>query len=390
MDSLTKNRIQSVDLLKGLVMVIMALDHTRDYFHSVASVFGPLDPLRTSWAIYFTRWITHYCAPTFSFLAGLSACLVGRRKTVAELSGFLLRRGLWLIIIELTVVNFGWYFDVHFRSPSLLVIWTLGISMIVLSALVYLPKWGIWIFSCALIFGHDLLDSVHFDDSIIWAIVHDGGFFDLSANYHLWVGYSLVPWIAVMSLGYCFGALYDPSFDRTKRKRILNIVGLSAIGLFLILNCTHLYGDSFKWKHYDRVSQTLMSFFNRSKYPPSLQYLLMTLGPAMIFLANTEGLRGRIVGFFSTFGRVPFFFYVLHIYLVHILAMIFAQFSGFGWRSMILPSWVNFVPALKGYGFPLWVVYVVWFSILALAYPLCKHFDLYKRNHKEKWWLSYL
>jgi uncharacterized membrane protein len=390
MNSLTKPRIESIDLLKGLVMVIMALDHTREYFHAAARVFGPLDPLHTSWAIYITRWITHFCAPTFSFLAGLSACLVGRRKTIAQLSGFLWRRGLWLVFMELTIVNFAWYFDVHFHSPSLLVIWALGISMLVLAGLVYLPKWAILVFSCTLIFGHNLLDPIHVDGSVLWAILHDGGSFDFPANYHLWVGYPLIPWIAVMSLGYCFGSLYDPAFDSVKRKRILNAIGISAVLLFLILNWTQVYGDHLRWKHYPTFSQTLMSFFNRSKYPPSLMYLLMTLGPALIFLANVEGLKGRIIDFFCTFGRVPFFFYILHLYLVHLIAMIFAQFSGFGWEKMILPFWVNFVPALNGYGFHLWVVYAVWIGIIALAYPLCKRFDGYKKSHREKWWLSYL
>ena len=368
----------------------MALDHTRDYFHAAAYIYDPTDPNQTSIPIYFTRWITHYCAPTFSFLAGISAFLVGRRKTTGELSVFLFKRGLWLVFIELTIVNFAWFFDIQFRTDGLLVIWALGISMIVLAALVHLPRTIILIFSCLLIFGHNLFDSVHYGRNLLWAIIHDGGLFKFSNSFQMFVGYPIVPWIAVMSLGYCVGSLYDKSFDSVKRKRILNIVGFSAIILFVMLRWINIYGDPFPWKHFDTASKTLMNFINPMKYPPSLLYLLMTLGPSLLFLANTENVKGKIVNFFSIFGRVPFFYYILHIYLIHFISLIFAQLSGFGWQKMILKDWVTEVPELRGYGFKLWVVYLVWIGVIAMLYPLCKKFDLYKQNHKEKWWLSYL
>jgi uncharacterized membrane protein len=385
-----QKRIESIDLLKGLVMVIMALDHTRDYFHASAYIFDPADPTQTSLPIFFTRWITHFCAPAFSFLAGLSAFMVGRRKSIAELSGFLLKRGLWLIFIELTVVNFAWYFDIHFHTFGLLVIWSLGISMIVLAALVHLPQKFILLFSCMMIFGHDLLDNIHFPGNLLWEIIHELSFFKLPGNVQLLVGYPVVPWMAVMALGYYFGSFYDKSFDSIKRKKLFNIIGLSAIILFIILRWTNLYGDPLNWKHYDTITKELISFLNPNKYPPSLLYLLMTLGATFLFLANSENLKGRIVNFFSTFGRVPFFYYILHLYLIHIVAMVFAEFSGFGWQKLVLPSWITFVPDMKGYGFSLWVVYLVWIAIIVLLYPLCKKFDRYKLNHKEKWWLSYL
>ena len=193
-----------------------------------------------------------------------------------------------------------------------------------------------------------------------------------------------------MSLGYCFGSLYDASVDSLKRKKILSIIGLGAILLFVIVRYINVYGDQCPWRNYDTLSHTFMSFLNPSKYPPSLLYLLMTLGPALIFLAYTESAKGRVVNFFSTFGRVPFFYYVLHIYLIHFIAMLLAQFSGFGWQSMINKDWVTSSPELAGYGFRLWVVYVVWVGVIILLYPLCKKFDRYKLSHKEKWWLSYL
>ena len=386
----TKTRIDSIDLLKGLVMIIMALDHTRDYFHWAAYMYSPTDPEHTTWAIYLTRWITHYCAPTFSFLAGVSAFMVGRRKSTAELSAFLLKRGLWLAFIELTVVNFAWFFDIHFSTPALIVIWSLGISMVVLAGLVWLPRMVVLLFSLVVICGHNLLDGVHFPDSILWSVLHEFGRFPLGGGRTLFVGYPLIPWIGVMALGYCFGVLYDSAYDSAKRKSMLNIIGVSSILLFVVIRYINIYGDPMPWQHFGTHLQSLMSFMNPNKYPPSLSYLLMTLGPALIFLANSEKLKGSVVDFFCTFGRVPFFYYIIHIYLIHILAMIAAQLSGFGWHAMILHKFVTQVEELKGYGFPLWVVYAVWASVIISLYPLCKRFADYKMAHKEKWWLSYL
>ena len=385
-----KNRIESIDLLKGLVMVIMALDHVRDYTHYSARFFDPTNPAQTTWAIFFTRWITHFCAPTFSFLAGTSAYLVGKRKTTGELSSFLLKRGLWLVFIEFTIINFAWFFDPLFRNPSLVTIWSLGVSMILLAALVYTPRNFILAFSLILIFCHNLFDGVRLDGNVLWAILHRFEVFKLGSAYSFNVYYPLVPWVAVMALGYWFGAFYDATYDPAKRKRLLNIIGLSAVVLFVLLRWINIYGDPMPWKPYDTTSQTVMSFLNPNKYPPSLLYLLMTLGPALIFLANSEKLKGAIVNFFSTFGRVPFFYYILHIYLIHFIAMGLAQLTGYSWQSMICATWVTNVKALNGYGFPLWVVYAVWVSVILLLYPVCKRFDAYKQSHKEIWWLSYL
>ena len=387
---ISQTRIASIDLLKGLVMVIMALDHTRDYFHGAAFFFDPTDPNQSTLPIFFTRWITHFCAPTFSFLAGLSAYMISKRKTTAELSGFLIKRGIWLVFIEMIVVNFGWYFDATFTSPGLFVIWALGISMIILGLLVLLPRKLILIFSLLLIFGHNLLDGIHFKGSVLWAMLHDGGGFKISENGVFFIAYPVIPWIAVMSLGYCFGTFYDKSYDSIRRKKTFNIMGITALVCFFILRYGNIYGNPTPWIDNHELSKNLISFFNPMKYPPSLLYLLMTLGCSIIFLANTEKWKGKLVEFFSTFGRVPFFYYILHIYLIHLIAMLFAQLTGFGWQSMVSYHWVTENPDLKGYGFPIWVVYSVWISVILLLYPLCKKFDRYKMNHKEKWWLSYL
>ena len=390
MTTITKTRIESIDLLKGVVMVIMALDHVRDYFHYSAFMFSPADPTQSTLPIFFTRWITHFCAPAFSFLAGLSAFMVGKRKSKSELSVFLIKRGIWLIFIELTIVCFGWYFDLQFRTLGLLVIWSLGISMIILAALIYLPRNYILLISLLLICFHNLLDNVHFPGNVLWSVVHEQMIYKFSGNKILLIGYPIVPWFAVMALGYYFGSLYDKSFDNSKRKKLLNSIGIIAVATFVVLRLANLYGDPKQFKEFGSFSQNLISFLNPNKYPPSLLYLLMTLGAAFLFLANTEKLKGRIVNFFCTFGRVPFFYYILHIYIIHIIAMIMAQISGWGWKKMILSTFIAFEPNMKGYGYSLWIVYVIWISVILLLYPLCKKFDKYKQAHKEKWWLSYL
>jgi uncharacterized membrane protein len=390
MTTLTKPRIASIDLLKGLVMVVMALDHVRDYFHYGAFMFNPGDPVLSTLPIFFTRWITHFCAPAFSFLAGASAFMVGKRKSKKELSIFLIKRGLWLAFIELTIVGFAWYFDLQFRTFGLLTIWSLGVSMIVLAGLIHLPSKFILAFSLLLITCHNLFDGIHFPGSIFWAVLHEQLIFKMNENTQLLVGYPIIPWIAVMALGYYFGMYYNHSISAEKRKRTFNIIGIGSLTAFVLLRLSNWYGDAKPFKQYGTVSQDLISFLNPSKYPPSLLYLLMTLGATFLFLANAENLKGKIVNFFSTFGRVPFFYYILHLYVIHVGAMLYAQVAGFGWQKLILPTWIGFVPGMKGYGCSLTAVYLLWIAIVLLLYPLCKSFDTYKLNHKEKWWLSYL
>jgi uncharacterized membrane protein len=390
MTAITKTRIESIDLLKGLVMVIMALDHIRDYFHYSAFFFDPTDLTQTALSIFFTRFITNFCAPTFSFLAGLSAFMIGKRKSPSELSSFLLKRGIWLIFIELTIISFGWHFDPEFRNSKLQVIWVLGVSMIVLAGLIHLPKKIILIFSLIIIFGHNLLDNIDIKDNVFWSILHQRNQHFIDETHYISIVYPLIPWIAVMSLGYCFGSLYDTTFDSQKRKRILNSLGLGSILLFFILIAINTYGDPVKWTNYGYTVKTVMSIFNVSKYPPSLLYLLITLGAAFLFLANSEKLKGKVINFFCVFGRVPFFYYIIHLYLIHLIALLAAEFTGFGWQSMILAKFITRVEALKGYGFNLITVYCIWIAVILLLYPICKKFDKYKQSHKEKWWLSYL
>ena len=387
-------RIESIDLLRGLVMIIMALDHVRDYFHANSFMFDPLDLDKTDGAIFFTRWITHFCAPVFMFLAGTSAFFMSRRKTKKELSRFLLTRGLWLIFLELVVVNFGWNFDILFHNIYFITIWALGVSMIALAGLVYLPVKYILAIGFILVIGHNLLDNTHVPGNTLagfgWALLHEQGFFSWQ-GHNVLVGYPLLPWIGIIALGYCFGNLYSPSFTAEKRKKWLLSIGLSAIGLFILIRFINIYGDPSHWSSQPSAFYTFLSFIKATKYPPSLLYILMTLGPAVLFLAFTENARGAVSRVISIYGRVPMFYYLIHIYLIHILTIIASVlFTNFSWKLWILKEPLWFTQTLKGYGFSLSVVWLVWIGIVVALFPLCKWYDRYKQSHKEKWWLSYL
>jgi len=387
-------RINSIDLLRGVVMIIMALDHTRDYFHQYSYYHNPTDLQHTSVAIFFTRWITHFCAPVFVFLAGTSAFLSGQKKTKNELSAFLLKRGLWLMLLEITLVSFGWFFNPLFSLWALQVIWVLGLSMIVLAGLIQLPKTVILIIGIAMVLLHNLLDGVHVQGNtaaaFAWSELHEFNVF----NFHriiILAAYPLIPWAGVMALGYCFGSFYLPAFDAARRKRILVLMGTLGILLFILVRLSNVYGDPSKWSAQSSPLFTVLSFLNVSKYPPSLLYLLMTLSPAFLFLACTEKVSPHISGVISTFGRVPLFYYLLHIYLLHALAMILSAATGYGWKEMIITNaWVTDDPALRGYGLSLPWVYLIWLLTVVALYPLCKKYDRYKQNNRAKWWLSYL
>ncbi len=387
-------RITSIDLLRGSVMIIMALDHVRDYFHADAFLYDPLDLEKTSVVLFFTRWITHFCAPVFMFLAGTSAFIAGQKKTKKELSIFLLTRGLWLILLELTLISFEWNFDPAFSNIYFIVIWALGISMIVLAGLIHLPYKFILFIGIVLVAGHNLLDNTHVQGNTLpafgWALLHDQNFF-MWQGKNILVGYPILPWIGVMALGYCMGVLYTPAFSADKRKKWLAVIGGSAIGLFIIIRFINVYGDPSHWSHQQTTLYTFLSFIKASKYPPSLLYILMTLGPAILFLAFSENISTSLSKIISVYGRVPMFYYILHIFFIHLFTLIAAGlFTEYSWKLWILKQPLWFAEDLKGYGFSLGVVYLVWLTIVIGLYPLCKWYDKYKTRHKEKKWLSYL
>jgi uncharacterized membrane protein len=381
-------RVHSIDLLRGLVMVVMALDHVRDYFHSAAYIYDPTDLNHTTLPIFFTRFITHYCAPVFMLLSGTSAYLVGIRKGKMALTKFLFTRGLWLIFLELSVVNFGWFFDIHYNNTGFLVIWALGMSMIFLSALIHLPKAAILAISLVMICGHNAFDNYH-PGSVLWNFLHDPTIYQWK-GINVYALYPLVPWIGVMSLGYCIGSMYEKKYAAEKRKKLLLMLGIACTVLFVALRYTNWYGDHVLWGKQSVPGLTLMSFLSLSKYPPSLLYLLATLGPAFIFLSFTEKASNWLGKRLQVIGRVPMFYYLVHIYLIHLAAMLAVALSpGHSWTDMILSTWVSFDPRLAGFGFSLGLTYLVWFGLVVVLYFLCNWYDGYKRSHKH-WWLSYV
>jgi uncharacterized membrane protein len=386
-------RIHSIDLLRGTVMIIMALDHVRDYFHAGAFQFDPTDLSRTDVPLFFTRWITHFCAPVFTFLAGASAFLNGTKKTKKELSFFLFTRGLWLVLAEVLIVTLGWTFNPLYPVLILQVIWAIGVSMMVLSVMIYLPRTVLLILGLALIAGHNLLDAPpatgNQSTSVLMAILHQRQFFPMKP-FSVMLGYPVLPWIGIMITGYAFGQLYLPTYDAGKRRKALIWLGLSAIALFILIRFIDIYGDQRHWSAQKTPVFTLLSFLNTTKYPPSLLYTLMTLGPAMLFLAFMEKPLNRFTGKLVVFGRVPMFFYLLHIYLIHALAVMAAALSGYKWSDMVLTGWVSMNAQLQGYGFSLVFTYALWIIIIIGVYPLCKWYDNYKRVNRDTWWLSYI
>jgi uncharacterized membrane protein len=388
-------RIVSIDLLRGIVMLLMVLDHVRDYFHGYSFLHDAVDLHHTSVPIFFTRWITHFCAPVFMFLSGISACLYGGKKGRKQLSFFLLTRGLWLVLAELFIVTLEWTFNPLYNIYILQVIWAFGISMIVLSALIYLNRKLLLVIGILLIGAHDLLDGVHVPGNglgaVLWSLLHDPHYFRFSHLSFL-VGYPILPWIGIIVTGYCFGELYSTGFDPAKRRRKLLSIGLGAIALFIVLRLSNLYGDPSPWSSQKTPVYTLLSFLRTSKYPPSLLYMLMTLGPALVFLALAERPLNFITEKISTFGRVAMFYYLVHIVVVHLAAVVAASLSGYHGSDMVmLRSWVTDTPALRGYGFNLITVYIIWIATVVVLYPLCKWYDGYKRrNQIQHPWLSYI
>ena len=368
-------RIVSIDVLRGLVMAVMALDHTRDFFGT--SGFNPRDVMEPT--LFLTRWVTHFCAPTFIFLAGLSAFLYGRGRSTEELSRFLLIRGLWLILIDLTLIKFGWRFEVDLYRLSAGVIFVIGASMVALAALIWLPRWAIAGVSLIMIAGHNLFDGVRAEElggaSWAWHLLHEPGLVPLGHGVNLYVLYPLIPWIGVMAAGYLLGPVMQLE-ERTRQQVLFGLGAAVTLG-FIVLRATNLYGDPAPWTPQQTLLSTVLSFLNCEKYPPSLLYLMMTLGPALMLLASFEHARGALARLLATFGQVPFFYYVVHIYLIHALAVATAFATSGG---------LTRTPAI---GLSLPGIYFVWLLVLVLLYPICRWFAELKERGSG-WWWSYL
>jgi uncharacterized membrane protein len=398
-----RNRIQSIDILRGLVMVIMALDHVRDFFYKAdlgKAADAAMDPtnMQTTYpALFFTRWITHFCAPIFVFLAGASVYLMCQRKSKKEVSLFLIKRGFWLVFVEVIIVTFSWTFNPFFNVFILQVIWAIGVSMILLGLLVLLPYRVIFALGLLIVAGHNIMDYPSVSVGFKGTVLSDLLYFSNFSAYQLWEGhfflivYAFLPWTGVMLLGYCFGKLFQSGVDPVWRKKMLLGIGTGLILLFIILRSMNLYGDPVPWSTQPRGAlYTFLSFLNMNKYPPSLLFLCMTIGPGILFLAFFEKVQNGFTKIMNVYGRVPMLYYILHFYLIHIIVVIVFYLQGFGTKD-IVPEGLPFFFKPNGLGFGLLGVYAIWILVVVLLYPICKKYDQYKTVHaKEKWWLSYI
>lgn len=389
-------RLQTLDILRGLVIVIMALDHIRDYTHDSGWAYDALDFRTTSLIVYLSRWITHFCAPTFVFLAGVSIWLqAAKGKDTARLSGFLVRRGLWIVVLEVTVISFGWSFAIPYM-PFLQVMWGIGVCMLGMAALVWLPRRAVLTLGASLVILHNLLDPIQARTlggfGPAWMILHEGGVLMQNGQPFALAFYPLLPWFGIMALGYGLGFV----FLSPHRDRLLLRLGLGMLAVFAILRGLHGYGDPLPWAGRATLLQTAMNFFNLQKYPPSLLYVCATLGPVLLlarFLSRCEPktLDGPAAQFFRTFGSVPMMAYLAHLYIMHLLAFAMHAFAGHRLEGMT-NTMANFFfnpEVFKGTGFPLPAVFLAWAVVIALVYPICRWWTGVKRRRSD-WWLSYL
>lgn len=400
----SRNRIQSIDILRGIVMVIMALDHVRDFLYKAdlgKASDAALDPtnMNTTFpALFFTRWVTHFCASIFVFLAGTSIYLMCQRKTKKEVSTFLLKRGFWLLLVEIIVITFGWTFNPFFNVIILQVIWAIGASMILLGFLVLLPYQVILAIGLIIVAGHNLMDYASISSGLKGSLFADLLYFSVFATYtidsdHLFIiVYSFLPWTGVMLLGYCFGKLYQSGVDPINRRKKLITTGIVIVVMFIVLRLINSYGEPVPWSSQPRgTTYTFLSFLNLTKYPPSLIFLCMTLGPGILFLAFIEKIQNKFTNVMKVYGRVPMFYYILHFYLIHLVVVVVFYAQGYGSEEIIPTGGLPFYFKPNGLGFNLWGVYAVWLFVVIVLYPLCKRYDRYKTRHAgQKWWLSYL
>ena len=381
-------RLDSVDMLRGLAIVLMSLDHVREFLS--ASQIDPTNVAETSIPLFYTRWVTHFCAPVFVFLAGTGAYLYRTRgHSLAEVSWFLLSRGLWLVVLELTVIRLAWFYNLDYSFSVGQVIWAIGWSMVVMSVLVVLPMSAITGCGLLLIAFHNLFDPVTADSfgdwAWAWRFLHAGGGVTPLPGLYVHVAYPLIPWVGVMAVGYGFGALLQ--LPHTQRRAETLALGIILTLTFIGLRYANVYGDTVAWSLQSDAARTVMSFLNLQKYPPSLLFLLMTLGPALIALAAADRPAGPLGRVLVIFGRVPLFYYVLHLYVIHALTLglVYLQRGEF-------PDWLfSFPPghAGEGCGFGLPILLLIWLGVVAALYPLCRWFAGVKRRRSDAW-LSYL
>ncbi len=386
----SKPRLDFIDALRGLILCFMVLDHTREFTHAGSFVYDPLDLSQTSWIVYATRWVTHLCAPTFVFLSGVSIFLQkGKGKTGWALSRFLLTRGLWIVVLELTLLDFGWNWSAPF--VFLQVFWAIGISMIIMAALVWLPRNLVLAIGVIIIAGHNLfdgVDSTHWPAAgqVAWRLLMQPGGLGPVPGF---IAYPAIPWLGIMALGYGVGPLLAKSEHRTR-----NLLGLAVamLALFCALRIPNLYGNVFPWAMPANHNEAVLAVLNVTKYPPSLDYDLVTLGIALLLALGLEKLPARLLTPFLAFGRTPLFTYILHLYLLHTIACVIATI-----QHVPVQDFIGFIandfsggPMTQAhYGLPLWGTYLVWLGVLGALYPLSSAYARYRATHRH-WWTSYL
>jgi uncharacterized membrane protein len=380
-------RVDSVDVVRGLIMIVMALDHTRDYFGIPGQ--DPTNLATASAGLFMTRWVTHFCAPVFFLLTGTGAYLSRRRKTTGELSRYLLTRGLWLIVLEAVVMRcLAYQFNFDFRVTFLIVLWALAWAMIALSALVRLPAVVVTAIGAVMIAGHNLFDNVTWTNPL-WTLLHGRTLLLNTPEHIVFVVYPLIPWIGVTAVGYGLGQIYD--WDVERRRTFLLRLGLGLTAAFVALRALNVYGDPSRWTVHSTPLFTVLSFFNTSKYPPSLLFLLMTLGPAMLFLRAVDQRTPRVLKPALVIGKVPLFYYMLHFAIIHLLAVAvcFLHYGSAQWMFES-PDMANYpFTAPPGWGFPLREVYLAWATVVLIMYPLCEWYAGLKQRRTD-WWLSYI
>lgn len=378
-------RIESIDLLRGLIMIVMALDHTRDYFGDLAA--NPTNLATTTAALFATRWVTNICAPVFFLLTGTGAYLsLRRRGSIGALSRFLVTRGLWLILLELTIGRFFWQFNLDYRVTMLTVLWAFGWSMLVLAALVHLPPRGVAAFGIAMIVLHNLLDPIR---TGVIGMLHAPSVFLATPQHMVFSAYPVIPWMGVTAVGYGLGTLFD--LPAASRRQLLGRLGGALVAGFLIVRTINVYGDPSRWSAQKTALFTVLSFLNTTKYPPSLLFLMMTLGPALLILAAADDRTPRVLRPALIIGKVPFFYYLVHVVVLHVFAVM-AAFVRYGdVRPMFESPTLDHFPITQppGWPAPLPVVYLIWMTVVLVLYPLCRWYAAL-RQRSSAWWLSYL
>lgn len=389
----TSSRLSAIDFTRGLVIVIMALDHIRDLLHTTALTHSAVDLTTTTPGLFMTRWITHFCAPIFVFLAGASAFLMmNSRKDLAATRRFLFTRGLWLILLEVTVIGFGIWSDIQFRTFLFQVIFMIGAGFTILAALISLPSRTVGLLGLAIVLFHNALPLKPFGDepgagNFLWGLFFQGGFFKLGASRGLMIAYPIVPWLGVMLMGFGFGSVFN--LPAEKRRRILLVCGSGALMLFLVFRGLNIYGDPMPWVPQHSGVFSMLAMMNVNKYPPSLMYVSITLSGMFFVLLMADGRSNRFTHFFITYGRVPMFFYLVHWYVIHISMFVMLILQGITWEQMPF-GMMQFGRPESGVGLQLRFVYLYWLCLILAMYPLCRWYGNYKAAHREKKWLGYL